>query len=281
MKNKNIVIAPCGNSSKLFLTDWLKNKEIKEFDLCLLFYHQNINDPELYNEVEYFYHLKDFKFRMIHKLLTEINLDLLHNYEYFYFIDDDIAIDTVGINKMFAISRTFDTSISQASLSQDSNCSWVILKNRPGCVLRYLRQIEVMAPLFNKEALLKCLPTFNENKSSWGFDAVWPKILNYPKNKIAVIDSVIMKHTVPVGGGELYKKIQVDPNEERLDIIKKYNASVENFYEYGRLQIINANQSPVYFYINSIEDKINKIKKKMTFTKLFSFVRRKLNVNYA
>jgi hypothetical protein len=281
MKNKNIVIAPCGNSSKLFLTDWLKNKEIKEFDLCLLFYHQNINDPELYNEVEYFYHLKDFKFRMIHKLLTEINLDLLHNYEYFYFIDDDIAIDTVGINKMFAISRTFDTSISQASLSQDSNCSWVILKNRPGCVLRYLRQIEVMAPLFNKEALLKCLPTFNENKSSWGFDAVWPKILNYPKNKIAVIDSVIMKHTVPVGGGELYKKIQVDPNEERLDIIKKYNASVENFYEYGRLQIINANQSPVYFYINSIAGKINKIKKKVTFTKLFSFIRRKLNVNYA
>jgi hypothetical protein len=47
------------------------------------------------------------------------------------------------------------------------------------------------------------------------------------------------------------------------------------------LQIINANQSPVYFYINSIAGKINKIKKKVTFTKLFSFIRRKLNVNYA
>jgi hypothetical protein len=281
MKNRNIVIAPCGNSSKLFLTDWLKNKEIKEFDVCLLFYHEKINNPELYKEVDYFYHLKDFKFRMTHKLLTEIDKDLLNQYEYFYFIDDDIAIDTVGINKMFAMSRTFDTWISQASLSQDSSCSWVVLKNNPSCVLRYLRQIEVMAPLFNKEALLQCLPTFVENKSSWGFDAVWPKILNYPKNKIAVIDSVIMKHTVPVGGGELYRKIQADPNQERLDIIKKYKASVENFYEYGRLQIINANESPFYFYFNSIEGRIGKIKKKMTFSKLFSFIRRKLNVSYA
>ncbi|MEJ7660046.1 MAG: hypothetical protein WKG07_10720 [Hymenobacter sp.] len=41
----------------------------KEFDACLLFYHAEINDPTLPQQVEYFYHLKDFKYRMLHALL--------------------------------------------------------------------------------------------------------------------------------------------------------------------------------------------------------------------
>jgi hypothetical protein len=239
MTPRNIIIAPCGNKSFLFKDAWLKNKEQKDFDVCLLFYHENINDPSRYTDVEYFYHLKDFKYHMLHKVLTELHPEWLEQYDYFYFLDDDIDIDTQGINSMFLLSRTFRSAISQASLSQDSFCSWPMFKQQKNSFLRFVGQVEVMAPLFEKEALKLCLPSFIGNRSSWGVDSVWPAILKYPKDKLVVFDSVIMKHTLPVGGGELYVKIGVNPHDEWKAITTKFNAKKHNYQEYGRLQLVN------------------------------------------
>ncbi len=144
---------------------------------------------------------------MIYDLLTKIRPEWLEQYDYFYFLDDDIEIETNQINRMFLLSRAFDSSISQASLTQNSFCSWPMFKQQPGNFCRFVGQIEVMSPLFNSDSLKKCLPSFIGNRSSWGIDSVWSKILNYPQNKLIVFDSVTMRHTQPVGGGELYQKI--------------------------------------------------------------------------
>lgn len=261
MSHKNIIIAPCGNKSTLFSTEWLKRKELKEFDVCLLFYHEEIKNPDLYKDVEYFFHLKDFKYWMIHDLLTKQAPELLTKYEYFYFLDDDIAIDTEGINKMFLLSKAFDTWISQASLSHDSYSNWPVLVNQPDCFMRYVGQLEVMAPLFNRYALIKCLPSFTGNKSSWGIDSVWSKLLGSPTTKIAVFDSVIMKHTQPVGGGELYVKLQIDPYVEWQQVTQQYNATAVNYNEVGRLQIMNANTNRVFFKLNHLNIKVQKVMK--------------------
>lgn len=236
---QNIVIAPCGNKSGMFQEFWLKEKEKKQFDLCLLFYHENINDPGLYKDVDYFYHLKDFKYYMLYKLFTEVQPGWLQQYKYFYFLDDDIKIDTEQINKMFALSAVFDSWISQASLSQNSFCSWRMFKQQPDSFCRFVGQIEVMAPLFNAASLEKCLPSFTGNKSSWGVDSVWSKILDYPENKLIVFDAVMMEHTKPVGGGELYQKIGIDPQTDWKNITDKFGAKKQNYQEYGRLAIIN------------------------------------------
>lgn len=236
---KNIVIAPCGNKSDMFYKHWLNQKEIKNFDLCLLFYHEEINDPGLYKDADYFFHLKDFKYHMLHTLFTEVQPAWLQQYDYFYFLDDDIKIDTKHINKMFALSAVFDSWISQASLSENSYCSWPMFKTQHGSFCRFVGQIEVMAPLFKADALAKCLPSFIGNKSSWGVDSVWSKILDYPEEKLIVFDCVTMEHTQPVGGGELYQKIGVDPKEDWENITKAFGAKKQNYKEYGRLAIIN------------------------------------------
>ena len=70
--HRNIVIAPCGNKAHLFKDKWLQFKNEKEFDLCLLFYHEQINDPEKYNDADYFFHLKGFKYFMLHHLFTQL-----------------------------------------------------------------------------------------------------------------------------------------------------------------------------------------------------------------
>ncbi|MGI4884328.1 MAG: hypothetical protein ACRYFR_05150 [Janthinobacterium lividum] len=278
-KNKNLIIAPCGNSSTVFATDWLKDAEAKEFDVCLLFYHAEIKEPSLYEGVEYFYHLKDFKFRMIHNLLTAVAPNLLDEYEYFYFIDDDVALDTAAINRMFTMSKLFDTWVSQASLSQDSFCSWPILKNKASCVLRFMGQVEVMAPLFSRAALRQCLVSFNENKSSWGMDSVWPKILGYPTNKLAVFDDVVMVHTRPVGGGELYAKIKADPNEEWDSIIKKYDAIKDNFVEHGRLEYVTTEHNPMVQKAYKSREQLGRLRQRIRDKGLLAELRSQIGIN--
>jgi len=54
-----------------------------------------------------------------------------------------------------------------------------------------------------------------------------------------VFDTVTMEHTKPVGEGELYKKIGIDPKEDWNNIVLKYDARKQNYQEYGRLAIIN------------------------------------------
>jgi len=254
MAYKSIVIAPCGNRSTLFKDAWLKQKDIKEFDLCLLFYHEKVDNPELYSIADYFYHLKDYKYHMLYYLLDKVHPEWLEEYDFFYFLDDDIEIDTIQINAMFSLAKAFNASIVQASLTHDSFCSWPMFKKARNSFCRFVGQIEVMAPLFSKAALKKCLVSFPGNKSSWGVDSVWSKILDYPKDKLIIFDCITMRHTQPVGGGELYQKIGVNPHWEWEQITKEYNAKKENYREYGRLLMVNRNSNiGKYYYYRFFE----------------------------
>jgi hypothetical protein len=261
MATKNILIAPCGNKSFLFKQSWLKQKEQKNFDVCLLFYHEKINDPGLYTEADYFFHLKDFKYHMLYKLLTELRPEWLGEYEYFYFLDDDIEIDTLQINEMFLLSKAMKSMISQASLTKDSFCSWPMFKQNKNNFCRFVGQIEVMSPLFDLDSLKKCLPSFIGNRSSWGVDAVWSKILGYPEDKLLVFDTVTMRHTQPVGGGELYVKIGVNPEDEWIEITNVYGARKQNYREYGRLQLVDKSHKQLYYLLYQFNQYVMSIKR--------------------
>jgi len=263
MTRRNIVIAPCGNKSTLFNDCWLKDDIDRDFDICLLFYHEHIDQPDLYKKVDFFFHLVNFKYKMLYELLLNIKPGWLKKYDYFYFLDDDIAIDTRGINKMFTLAKAFGASISQASLSADSFCSWPIFKQDKRSFLRFVGQIEVMAPLFEASALKICIPTFVENHSSWGIDAVWSKLLGYPEDKLMVFDTVVMTHTLPVGGGELYTKLNIAPEVEWREVTKKYQAKIHNYREYGRLKKLHIRRNPFYFLWNYLDEKKSMVLRKV------------------
>lgn len=253
-QNRFLIIAPSGNHSMIFKTHWMREPEKRQFDVCLLHYHKDIDDTVKYESVDYFYHLKDFKYPMIHKLLTRENPQLLEDYDYFFLIDDDIEISTEEINRAFLLTAGFSLELTQPSLTHDSYCSWPILKSMKGSYLRYFGEVEVMAPIFSQDALRKCLHTFIENKSSWGMDTLWSYILGFPKDKIAVIDGVQMKHINPVGQGELYEKLQNTHTGEWIEIQEKYGIKRHYFYEYGRLGIVNNKNLALLFSWNKIKE---------------------------
>ncbi|MBB6498947.1 hypothetical protein [Pedobacter cryoconitis] len=278
MRGKNIVIAPCGNKSFLFREAWLKDESEKDFDICHLFYHNQIDHPDLYRGVDFFFHLKNFKYAMLYELLVNIRPEWLNEYEYFYFLDDDIQITTKDINQMFILAKTFGASISQACLSLDSYCSWPIFKRHQNCFLRFVGQIEVMAPLFHRDALKICIPSFIDNRSSWGMDSVWSKLLGYPEDKLIIFDSVVMKHTLPVGGGELYTKLGVNPEDEWHGIINKYGAKLHNYKEYGRLKSFHIKNNISYRCLNFFHENSSAVRRNIRDYNIGSRIKNRWNM---
>jgi hypothetical protein len=245
----------------LYRERWLNDLSNKQFELCLLFYNEEINDSSLYSDVDHFYHLRDYKYQMLFNLLTQLKPGWLEEFDYFYFLDDDIDLCTVDINTMFENARLFHADICQAALSHDSFCSWPIFKQEKACFCRFVGQIEVMAPLFSRDALKICLHSFIANKSSWGMDSVWSKLLDYPEDKLIVFDNVAMRHTMPVGNGELYQKLGVSPHEEWTTIAKQFGAKKHYYKELGRLQYVNKRYSRLSYLNMKFFDRLRDVKR--------------------
>ena len=70
-----------------------------------------------------------------------------------------------------------------------------------------------------------------------------------------------MKHTLPVGGGELYAKLDVDPHVEWRQITQKYNARLHNYKEYGRLKLFHVSHNFDYNIVNSFREFFNSSKR--------------------
>ncbi|AEV33907.1 Protein of unknown function (DUF707) [Owenweeksia hongkongensis DSM 17368] len=256
-KNKYLVVSPCGDKSELFKTDWIDTEthQGRDFDLVLLYYHPEVKNQDAVSLADYFFHLKDYKYKMIYNLFTNIKPELLGQYDYFFFLDDDIKITQETINRSFHIADLFKLLICQPSLTSDSFCSWPILKNKAGSFLRFMGEVEVMAPIFSREALTKCLPSFVENDSSWGLDTIWTYLLKFPKDKIAVLDAVQMKHTNPVGEGELYAKLKHRHQQEWVSIQKKYGIKKHYFTEFSRLEWSNRKYNKLNYLKNKLSEK--------------------------
>ena len=144
---------------------------------------------------------------MIHliKSFIEDNLDWISKFEYIWFPDDDIQINTESINKLFVLAKKYNLWLCQPSLL--GYISHQITSPYQNSLLRYTNFVEVMAPMMNLDTVLKLKDTFDVNYSSWGLDGIWPYILGHPKDKIAIIDEIKMTHTKPPGNPELYSKI--------------------------------------------------------------------------
>jgi hypothetical protein len=144
-------------------------------------------------------------------------------YECVWFPDDDLATDGDTIDRMFAFFHAFRLSLAQPALTRDSYCTWRTLLQDPQCHLRFNRFVEIMAPMFSREALRVCAPSFAESPSGWGLDWLWPKLCQQAGlDRMAVIDATPVRHTRPCGG-ELYARHpEMDPREDARRILRKY-----------------------------------------------------------
>jgi hypothetical protein len=97
------------------------------------------------------------------------------------------------------------------------------VREQRGNLLRYTPYVEVMCPMFTREAFFKVADTFCENRSGWGLDWIWPK--RFATREMAIIDKVGIHHTGPLGKGENYKflaKLGIDPYREFEETVARH-----------------------------------------------------------
>jgi hypothetical protein len=211
----NLIISPVGDNS--LHNSWIS--ENKNFDLVLIYYGDSKDTAQSYTtHTPHVYMAKGEKYHLL-KSFIQNNIEFISKYESIWLPDDDVAIPSEDINKLFNIVKEYNLSIAQPSM--DGYVSHEITKPISNSLLRYTNFVEVLAPLFNLETLLKVYNTFDLNYSSWGYDYLWPHLLDYPQDKIAIIDDIVMTHTRPVG--QNYSRFPKIPWDEMVELLYSYN----------------------------------------------------------
>lgn len=219
---RNLVVVRAGDRS--LHPQWVAGAA-REFDLCVSYYGA---EPDRYRgDTPLWEARKGPKWPCIGELL-QARPALLEAYDTFWFPDDDLAVDTTTINRMFALFRGFGLALAQPALTPQSYHGHPMLLQRPGHVLRRTGFVEVMAPIFDRPALQACLPSFGHSRSGWGLDFVWPRLVGPARREaIAILDATPVWHTRPLGG-ELYRNHpEMDPARDVERLILEYGLSPE------------------------------------------------------
>lgn len=192
---KNLVVVRCGNSS--LHEQWLGQD--RNFDIVLSYYGDSC--PYDLEQVKFLHPFKGSKWEGLADFFQNYP-EIWRDYEFIWLPDDDIATNVNDINYFFKLAEQQQFMLCQPALTWDSYFSWPITLQNKSFQWRFVNFVEVMIPCFSINAFKKILPTFNENKSGWGLEFLWMRILaeeNKSDNKVAVVDAVAMHHTRPVG----------------------------------------------------------------------------------
>jgi Protein of unknown function (DUF707) len=155
--------------------------------------------------------------------------DRLEQYDWVCLPDDDLAADLLTLNRFFAIVEEYQLDLAQPALGAGSYAAHDISLQRPHMTLRFTSFVESMAICFSRRALTLALPFYDATASSWGVDFLFPKLLGYPRDKIAIVDETPVIHTRPVGRGPniaLTRQLGSEPNEELERFLRQHGLTV-------------------------------------------------------
>ncbi|MEX2171186.1 MAG: DUF707 domain-containing protein [Pirellulales bacterium] len=215
--HRNLIIAAIGDDSQHL--SWITGSEARSFDLALVYYGDRPN--AFRGEADYYFAQPGFKFPLLADALEHLG-DRLDQYDYIWAPDDDLAASTEHLNRLFKIASNFQLPISQPAIAA-GDVSYQVLRQQPQILLRYTGFVEVMCPLFSRDALRLVRPTFRESLSGWGLDWAWTCLVD--KRRMAVIDAVGVNHTRSLGAGEAYRRFAergITPADECRKLMHKY-----------------------------------------------------------
>lgn len=194
--NSNLIVVRCDENSLHPM--WLpKEGQERTWDLLVNYFGDS---PDAYRSSGYKrIDSKGPKFVGLFELLSE-HFDLIAGYKYVWFADDDILFSCEDANRFFAYCEKYNLGLAQPSLNPKSYASLPITITNPLFELRFTSMVEVMVPCFEINALRKVRHTFQYSQTGGGLDFVWPVLLGDDAKRIAVVDSVQVLHTRPLGG---------------------------------------------------------------------------------
>jgi len=214
---RNLIISPIGDES--MHGSWLADRPNRTFDVLLVHYGADANYGR--SDADYYASRQGFKWELIDFALREFRA-AVERYDYVWCPDCDIRATTEQVNRLFDLAHEHRLQLAQPAIAS-GEITYQFLRPRSGIVLRYTPFVEVMCPVLSCAALYSLQPTFQESRSGWGLDLLWPR--HFAEHEMAVIDAVGVEHTGKLFRGENYQslaRLGVNPGEELERIIKQH-----------------------------------------------------------
>lgn len=189
LKNHNkkyLVFSSVGDTNNV--QSWISNPSKKDFDL-IIYYYGDKEAPDF--DANLIVKRKGLKLDNFYHFLNHHSIE---SYQSIWLVDDDIIINTESINRMFKIFSEYNLWMAQPSFDKHSQISHAITMNNPSCILRYTNFVEVGVPIFSTKTIPLLMESFNDASTGYGLDYVWTSLLDYPTDKIAIIDAVTCQH---------------------------------------------------------------------------------------
>lgn len=238
-KRRNLVVVRAGDES--LHPKWLNQAESRNFDIFVSYFGKTPGRFE--EEAEYYESVQGLKWPVLETLLLQKS-DLFSTYDAYWFPDDDLLTDTETISQMFDLFHAHDLWLAQPALGPGSHLTYPVTTRVPHLKLRFTGFVEIMCPIFNRHALSILGPTFGSSASGWGLDFLWAHLLNYPQDRIAILDETPVIHTRPIGGGSFYvecNKMEINPKADMIRVLTQHGIQwQQNIPVYKTIQNIPA-----------------------------------------
>ena len=161
------------------------------------------------------------KFKILNMLLSDIEIE---NYDYLIITDDDIVLPDNFLDLYIDTVEKVDFSLSQPARSRFSELSHDITEVNKELMARQTNFVEI-GPLFaiRRELYEKILPFDESSPMGWGYDFVWPYVVQQEQLKMGIIDTAYINHSIRKTAGFYSHKSSM----EEMDVFLKNNKHVE------------------------------------------------------
>lgn len=123
--------------------------------------------------------------------------ELLQEYEYFWFPDDDIDTTVEIASSFLEFCRDEGFELAQPALTPQSYFAYRETIENPRFRFRRTNLVELMMPFMRRDFLLRVLPLFKDRHAALGVDWMWQGAAEKPYENVAIVDAYPMSHTRP------------------------------------------------------------------------------------
>ena len=134
------------------------------------------------------------KFLLLNRLIKKVDLS---RYEFLVICDDDIVFPTKFVDSYLELVLRHEFSLAQPSRTHNSYIDWAFVEQLDGITARSTRFVEI-GPFFSirRNAFSILLPFDETSPMGWGYDFVWPCLLERHGLKMGIIDAVPVAHNL-------------------------------------------------------------------------------------
>ncbi len=134
------------------------------------------------------------KFVLLNQLLGKIDLD---RYAFILVCDDDVGLPPGFVDRYLELVVAHKFALAQAARSHGSDIGHFFVEELDGLNARWTRFVEI-GPVFSmrRDAVRLLLPYDEASPMGWGYDFIWPVIIERAGLRMGIVDAVAVDHNL-------------------------------------------------------------------------------------